>query len=353
MITVEMKEEYYQALIDKNASYEGMFFVGVTTTGVFCRPICPARKPKFEHCEFYTTVQEALLASFRPCKRCRPLSHPHQVSPLIQTLVSAVEENPEKRWTAQDFQTLSVDASTARRHFQKRFGMTFVAYARARRMGLAMKQIRAGDAIIEAQFSTGYESSSGFRDAFSRIMGAAPTKLGQAIILKASWLDSPLGPMLAIADEEHLYLLEFVDRRGLEREIQRMRQRMKAAIIPGSTKPIALIEQELKAYFAGECFSFKTPLCMKGSFFQQSVWIELQKIPYGETRSYRDLAIALQKPTAFRAVALANGANQFAIIIPCHRVIKANGDLCGYGGGVMRKQWLLEHEKKYKRLGLV
>ena len=92
---------------------------------------------------------------------------------------------------------------------------------------------------------------------------------------------------------------------------------------------------------------------MKGSFFQQSVWIELQKIPYGETRSYRDLAIVLQKPTAFRAVALANGANQFAIVIPCHRVIKANGDLCGYGGGIMRKKWLLEHEKKHKELGLV
>ncbi|KHE70857.1 bifunctional transcriptional activator/DNA repair enzyme AdaA, partial [Halobacillus sp. BBL2006] len=169
MINEEQKKEYYQALIDKKTEYEGVFFVGVKTTGVFCRPTCPARKPKFENCEFHETAQQALLASFRPCKRCRPLSHPNQVSELVQTLVAAVEKNPEKRWKDKDFQELAVDASTARRQFKKRFGMTFVEYARARRMGLAMKQIRSGEAAIDAQISTGYDSSSGFRDAFSKI----------------------------------------------------------------------------------------------------------------------------------------------------------------------------------------
>ncbi len=179
MIADENKKQYYRALIEKKAEYEGVFFVGVKTTGVFCRPTCPARKPKFENCEFFETAKQALLASFRPCKRCRPLSHPNHVSKLVQLLVKAVEENPEKRWKNRDFQKLSVDASTARRQFKKRFGMTFVEYARARRMGLAMKQIRKGDAVIDAQLSSGYESSSGFRDAFSKIMGAAPTQLGQ------------------------------------------------------------------------------------------------------------------------------------------------------------------------------
>lgn len=192
VITAKAKEEYYQALIDKNSEYEGMFFVGVKTTGVFCRPTCPARKPKFENCEFFNTAKEALLASFRPCKRCRPLSHPYQVSELVQTLVDAVEENPEKRWKDRDFRELSVDASTARRQFKKRFGMTFVEYARSRRMGLAIKQIRAGESVIEAQLSIGYESGSGFRDAFSRIMGVAPSKIGDDKVLKASWLDTQL-----------------------------------------------------------------------------------------------------------------------------------------------------------------
>lgn len=346
MLPAERKEEYYRALLEKRTEYEGVFFVGVKTTGVFCRPTCPARKPKFENCEFYETAEQALLASFRPCQRCRPLSHPNHVSEIVRLLVEAVEENPEKRWKDQDFQNLSVDASTARRQFKKRFGMTFVKYARARRMGLALKSIRAGQTVIDAQLSSGYDSSSGFRDAFSRIMGAAPTMLEHSQPLKATWLDTRLGPMVAIADEEALYLLEFVDRRGLEREIERLRQKRKSAIIPGMTDPIRSIEQELAQYFDGKLTEFKTPLFLLGSPFQKNVWNQLIKIPQGETRSYSDIAAAIGNPNAFRAVAQANGANQLAIVIPCHRVINANGDLGGYGGGITRKHWLLNHESQ-------
>ena len=247
---------------------------------------------------------------------------------MIQTL-EAVEKNPEKRWKDQDFREMSIDVTTARRQFKKRFGMTFVEYARARRMGIAMKQIRAGESVIEAQLSTGYESSSGFRDAFSRIMGAPPSKSGQSNILKASWFDSPLGPMVAIGDDNVLYLVEFVDRRGLEREVQRLRQKIKSAIIPGHTQPIRSIEIELSQYFAGNLREFKTPLFFLGSPFQKSVWEELKKIPYGETRSYFEIAAAIGKPSAYRAVAQANGANQLGIVIPCHRVINSNGELGG------------------------
>ncbi|MFX3633169.1 MAG: bifunctional transcriptional activator/DNA repair enzyme AdaA [Candidatus Pristimantibacillus sp.] len=346
MISAERNEEYYRALVEKRTEYEGVFYVGVMTTGVFCRPTCPARKPKLENCEFYATAQEALLASFRPCQRCRPLSHPNHVSDIVRLLVEAVESHPEKRWKEQDFKDLSVDESTARRQFKKRFGMTFVEYARARRMGLALKNIRSGRTIIDTQLSTGYESSSGFRDAFSRIMGAAPTLLDNSKVLKASWIDTRLGPMIAISDENALFLLEFVDRRGLEREVERLRQRMKSAIIPGMSEPIRSIENELTEYFDGTLTEFKTPVSLLGSPFQQSVWEQLTKIPPGETRSYSDIAHSLGKPTAFRAVAQANGANQLAIMIPCHRVINSNGDLGGYGGGLSRKNWLLQHEKK-------
>lgn len=345
MITSKDKAQYYQALLQKNPQYEGVFYVGVKTTGVFCRPTCSARKPKYEHCEFFETAEQALLAAFRPCKRCRPLSHPNQVSDLVRKLVDAVEQNPEKRWKDRDFQALSVDAATARRQFKKRFGMTFVAYARARRMGIAMKQIRSGESVIDAQLSAGYESGSGFRDAFARIMGAAPSLLKQAQVLKAAWLDTPLGPMLAVADEQALHILEFVDRRGLEREIERLRKKTKAVIIPGDTPPLQSIAIELKQYFAGQLQEFKTPLMLLGSDFQRQVWQELQKIPYGETRSYAEQAKNLGKPSAFRAVANANGANQLAIVIPCHRVINTGGGLGGYGGGLTRKQWLIDHEK--------
>lgn len=346
MLTSENIETYYKALLDKNTEYEGIFYVGVKTTGVFCRPTCPARKPKLENCEFFTTAQQALLASFRPCKRCQPLSHPNQISPLVKKLVEAVEDNPEKRWKNADFQALSTDAVKARRQFQKRFGMTFVEYARARRIGLAVKKIRLGESVIDTQLSAGYESSSGFRDAFSRIMGVAPTKQGQNNILFASWLDTKLGSMIAIGSETELYLLEFVDRRGLEREVERLRKKTKSAIIPGDTLPLLSIQQELNAYFNGQLNAFRTPIGLLGSPFQKQVWGILQKIPMGETCSYIDIARQIGKPTAFRAVAQANGANQLAIVIPCHRVINNNGDLGGYGGGITRKQWLLNHEKQ-------
>lgn len=346
MISIKKKKEFYQALLYKNTEYEGVFYVGVTSTGVFCRPTCPARKPKFENCEFFETAQQALLASFRPCRRCRPLSHPNKVSETVQKLVKAVEENPEKRWKDKDFRDLSLDAVTARRQFKKRFGMTFVEYARARRLGLAMKQIREGGRVIDAQLSAGYESSSGFRDAFSRILGAAPTLLGHRKILKVAWLDTRLGPMIAISDEDALYLLEFVDRRGLEREVEGLRKKTKSAIIPGHASPISSIEKELNLYFEGKLRKFKTPLYFLGSPFQKHVWNELKHISYGETCSYSEIAKAIGKPSAFRAVARANGANKIAIVIPCHRVINSSGDLGGYGGGLTRKKWLINHEKR-------
>lgn len=163
--------------------------------------------------------------------------------------------------------------------------------------------------------------------------------------LKTSWIDTPLSPMIAIADEEILYLLEFKGRRGLEKEIEQLQIKMNTSILPGSTAPIRSIEKELKLYFEGTLKTFNTPFDVMGTPFQRRVWEELLKIPYGETISYLDLAKAIEKPTACRAVAQANGANQLALIIPCHRVINSNGDLGGYGGGVMNKQWLLRHEK--------
>ena len=348
MLNTDQLDDFYQALLDKNPAYENIFYVGVTTTGVFCRPTCSARKPKKEHCEFFKTAQDALLASFRPCKRCHPLSHPNQVSDTVRLLVEAVEREPTKRWQSIDFKALAIDESTARRQFKKRFGMTFVAYARARRIGEAMKEIRQGASVINAQLQAGYESGSGFRDAFSKILGNVPQHIDkQLVILKTTWIDTTLGPMVAVADEKFLYLLEFVTRRGLEREVERLRQRG-FALIPGNSLPLTSIETELNDYFEGKLKVFKTPYRVFGSPFQQQVWKELCQIPYGETRSYAEQSASLGKPNAYRAVANANGANQLAIIVPCHRVIASDGTLGGYGGGLTVKEWLINHEKQHK-----
>ena len=345
MITLTQQKTYYDALVRRDPAFVGVFFAGVKSTGVFCHSVCPARKPKFENCEFFHSAEEALLASFRPCKRCRPLSPPDETPEMIRLLVEAVENKPEHRWKDADFREIGVDASTVRRQFKKRFGMTFVQYARARRMGIAMKEIRAGEKVIGAQLTVGYESESGFRDAFSRIMGAAPSTI-EGENLTAAWLDTQLGPMIAIADEFELVLLEFANRRGLEREIERLRQKTKAAIIPGRTKPIDRIAEELAQYFNGDLLQFSTPLKLMGTPFQLEVWNALREIPVGETSTYSAIANKIGAPNAVRAVARANGANQLAIVVPCHRVFSANGDLTGYGGGLARKQWLLDHEKK-------
>ena len=151
--------------------------------------------------------------------------------------------------------------------------------------------------------------------------------------------------MLAISDEEKLFLFEFISRRGLEREIERLRAKGRVVIVPGRTAPIDSIDREIQAYFDGTLKIFETPVHLQGSDFQKSAWRALQKIPYGETRSYSEQAELLGRPSATRAVANANGANQLAVIVPCHRIVRSNGELGGYGGGLERKQWLLDHER--------
>jgi len=183
------------------------------------------------------------------------------------------------------------------------------------------------------------------RDIFSQIIETNPTKLDHRQVLKAACLETPLGPMLAISDEKSLFLLEFIDRKEVEREVERLRQRTKSTITPGVTPVIDSIEKELSQYFDGTLTTFKTPLADFGSPFQKTVWNALRKIPIGETRSYADIAKFIERPTAFRAVAQANGSNQIVIVIPCHRVINTNGDLGGYSSGLSRKKWLLNHEQ--------
>jgi AraC family transcriptional regulator, regulatory protein of adaptative response / methylated-DNA-[protein]-cysteine methyltransferase len=163
--------------------------------------------------------------------------------------------------------------------------------------------------------------------------------------LTSSLVETPLGTMIAIANEQFLYLLEFVDSRGVDREIEKLCITTKATIITGSTAPIESIKKELAAYFNGTLQQFTTPIHMIGTPFQQSVWKALQHIPYGHTNSYGEQAHIIGNKTAFRAVANANGGNQLAIIIPCHRIINGNGKLGGYAGGINRKQWLLDFEK--------
>ena len=339
----------YDALLARDPAYEGLAYVGVTSTGVFCRLTCPARKPKRENSVFYASIVECLESGFRPCKRCHPLRSAATVEPLVSTLLDTLELDPGRRWRESDVVAQGFDPSIVRRTFKRHFGITFLEMARLRRVRNAAVTLAAGATVIDAQLDAGFESSSGFRAAFARILGRPPSELRNGKGLNADWLETPLGAMLAVADEHALYLLEFFDRKALPTELQRL-QATKGAIGIGRYAAIEQIEAELGRYFksefSGNFMGFDTPLAQLGSDFTRGVWQALVDIPLGATRSYGEIARVLGKPTASRAVARANGANQIAIAIPCHRVIGADGSLTGYGGGCWRKQWLLDHERK-------
>jgi len=336
----------YRALLGRDTTFEGVFYVGVKTTGIFCRPTCPAKKPKSENVEYYASPQAALSGGYRPCARCRPLDTEPKPPALVSRLREMVERSPMGKVSGSELCAAGIDPSTARRQFQRAYGMTFHAFQRARRMGLALHEVRRGESVIDAQLSNGYESASGFWEAFKQVFGVPPSQAGQVNCLHARWIETPLGALLALANDEGIHLLEFVDRRGLEREIAGLMKRAGCAVVPGDNRHLDQLGDELKGYFGGTMKDFTVPLVVAGSAFERSVWSLLRTIPPGETWSYAQLARALGNANATRAVGRANGKNCLALVIPCHRVIRADGNLCGYGGGVWRKQWLLDHERR-------
>jgi AraC family transcriptional regulator, regulatory protein of adaptative response / methylated-DNA-[protein]-cysteine methyltransferase len=343
-------QEMEQAVARRDASYDGIFFVAVRTTGIFCRPSCPARTPLVRNRQYFATAREAIFAGYRPCKRCRPLETDGRPPSWVQRLLSEVEKTPMARLTDATLRALSIEPARARRYFLKHYGMTFHAYCRGRRMGKALEQIRQGAELDDVALGNGYESHSGFRDAFTKTFGRPPGRSRKSDCVVASWVESPVGPLIVAANDEGICLLEFTDRRMLETQFAVLRRRFACAIVPGNHKHIEALKDELARYFAGTVKEFTVPLVYPGSPFQQAVWAQLLRIPYGQTRSYEDVACAIGSSGAQRAVGRANGQNRIAIVIPCHRVVNKGGQLGGYGGGLWRKQFLLDLERGVRTL---
>lgn len=339
-------DKLYAALLARDPAYDGHAFVGVTTTGVFCRLTCPARKPKPENTRFFPSISACLAAGFRPCQRCRPLEQAGAQDPLVAALLAELDRDPGKTWSEDRLTAMGLEPSTVRRAFRRRIGMTFLDLARLRRTARGLSRIGGGGRVIDAQLDAGFESGSGFRAAVIKLIGASPANLRGRELLKADWIDTPIGAMLAVADEQALHLLEFFDRKALPGELSRLRIATRSAITFGRSLPIDQIEAELVDYFEGRLDRFLTPLARYGSAFARTVWDATSAIPTGVTRSYADIATTIGRKSAVRAVATANGANQVAIVIPCHRVIGKDGLLTGYGGGLWRKRWLIEHERR-------
>ena len=338
------RQSMVKAFLSRDAAYQGVFFTGVKSTGVFCRIGCPARTPRLSQLEFFPTTRDALFAGFRPCKRCRPIEPPGSPPEWLRKLLAAVESDPLSRWTDADIRALQLHPDRVRRWFQKTHGMTFHAYARARRLGLALDRIRKGKSVLHAALDTGYDSVSGFNEAFRNALGANPKAVRRSTVVHVARIMTPLGPMVSCATDTALCLLEFADRRMLPTQLKRLQKLLNCMFLPSTNPVIEAVTKELEEYFEGRRQEFTVPLNTEGTPFQETVWKRLAHIPYGQTMSYRDVAQAIGAPKSVRAVASANGDNRICIIIPCHRVIGSDGNLTGYGGGLWRKKRLLELE---------
>jgi AraC family transcriptional regulator, regulatory protein of adaptative response / methylated-DNA-[protein]-cysteine methyltransferase len=333
-----------RAFATKDTSYDGVFYVAVKTTGIFCRPSCPSQ-PKLENVEFFLTVKDCIFAGYRACKRCRPLEANGQPPEWARELIARVEAEPDARLKAGDLRDLGITPERARRWFQQHYGMSFAAWCRGTRLAGAFMRIRQGATLDDAVFDSGFESHSGFRAAFTRAFGEAPGRSrakGERVVV--TMVETPLGPLLAGATDQGINFLEYTDRRMLEHNLKAMSRRFGCPVVPGRHLLLDQVREELNDYFRGDRREFTLPLNARGTPFQEQVWQELRRIPYGQTISYDELARRVGQPTAQRAVARANGMNCVAILIPCHRVIGKDGSLTGYGGGLWRKRLLLELE---------
>ena len=344
-ITEPKVEEYYQALLNRDSKYIGIFYVGVTTTSVFCIATCRARKPKRKNVIFYKTYAEALRNGFRPCKICCPTENSKMTPPQVEQAILMIKASPKEKVSDDSLRAAQISPYLVRRWFKKNYGITFHAFQRMYRINNAYKELKDGKSSTATAYDAGYESLSGFAYTYKKIIGKSPSKSDKSGVILINRLTTPLGPMFVCASNTGICLLEFTDRKQLETEFRDLQRHFRSEILIGENQHIQQLKSELQEYFEGSRKTFDVNLDAPGTAFQVSAWNALNEIPYGSTSTYAQQAARLGNAKAFRAIARANGANRISIVIPCHRIIGKDGSLTGYSGGVERKRWLIDFEK--------
>lgn len=346
-ISFPTDEARWQAIINRNREAEGHFWLGVRSTGIFCRPGCPARTPLRKNVEFFESLESALRSGLRPCKRCRPLGpsidlEKAQVIGGACTAMLTTESPPS-------LETLASRAGMSPSHFQKLFtnvvGITPAQFARSAREQRLHAQLPIASNVLQAGFDAGYASSSQVYADAPASLGMSPGAFrnkGKGESIRYAVIDTFLGKTLIAATPKGICRLQFAD--DPDALVDALNADFaKATIEPANDEFRQLVEQTINAL--GTPDALKLPLDVRGTAFQTKVWHALRQIPHGSTVSYGDLARHIGHPTASRAVASACGSNQIAVLIPCHRVIGKNGSLTGYRWGVDRKQLLLKREQ--------
>jgi AraC family transcriptional regulator, regulatory protein of adaptative response / methylated-DNA-[protein]-cysteine methyltransferase len=345
------EDRYWQAVASRDAGQDGKFLFGVTTTGVFCRPSCSARRPLRRNVRFYESAREAQRNGLRPCKRCRPLETADPIAERIADACRYIETHRDEKIP---LALLAQRAGWSRFHFQRRFkallGVTPRQYHEAQRLNRFKKTLRSGSAVTGAIYEAGYESpSSVYKNADARL-GMTPNEYrnaGADVPISYVALETPLGLMLIGATDRGVCFVQFGD--SEDELLERLRKEYPRADVQPMREPqnrqMEAWAHALRDYVTGATAEVDVPTDIVASAFQLRVWKYLQTIPRGEVRSYGDVARAIGRPNAARAVGRAIGSNAVAILIPCHRVIRGNGDLGGYRCGTARKRTLLDTEK--------
>jgi AraC family transcriptional regulator of adaptative response/methylated-DNA-[protein]-cysteine methyltransferase len=341
-------EECWAALQRRDASEDGKFLYGVRTTGVYCRPGCTSRLPLRRNTVFFETTAEAEAAGLRPCKRCRPTDG----SPASRHL-AAIEKACALLRTSETMPTLAELADVAgisRFHFHRVFkqitGATPRDYARTHRLGRFADQLQTGQPIAEAIYASGFGSSSRAYEAAPSGLGMTPgarRRGGTGQTIRFVTVATPIGWALVAATRRGICMTALADDR--ESLVAALRQRFPAAELLAEDTGLRDWADRIVRFITAPDRSLDLPLDIQGTAFQTRVWRALQKIPLGKTASYTEIAAALGQPNAVRAIAQACAANKLAVLVPCHRVVRSDGDLAGYRWGVERKRALLAAER--------
>lgn len=335
-------EKAWAAFTRRDRAFDGRFVIGVLTTGIYCRPSCAARQPKRENVRFFADGGEARAAGLRACKRCRP----DEVARDEAAVLAAIDEIKSSEGLPQ-LAELAQAVGYSPTHFQRVFtratGLSPAAYARALREERAREALASGGSVTGAIYDAGFEAPSRFYDSMEGKLGMAPSawvKGGEGVTIEWAVVTTSLGPMLVAATAKGVCRLSFSE----SREDLAMRF-PNADLVEGGAEFAALLQRVVDAV-EHPGTGADIPLDVRGTAFQQRVWDELRKIPPGETRSYAEIAAAAGKPKAVRATGSANGANNVAVLIPCHRVVRSDGSLGGYAYGLDIKRELLSREAK-------
>ncbi|MDZ7951505.1 bifunctional DNA-binding transcriptional regulator/O6-methylguanine-DNA methyltransferase Ada [Nostoc sp. DedQUE09] len=347
-----LEETFWEAVLNRDSAFEGKFFYGVRSTGIYCRPICPSRRPNRNQVCFFLSVQEAEIAGgFRPCKRCQPQFEtvPNPAKSKVLAACRYIEAQGDRIPTLSELSSqVGMSPSYLQKVFKQIIGVSPFQYADALRTQRLKQRLQSGEEIAHAVYDTGYGSSSQVYEKAPKQLGMTPKtyqQAGKTISIVYAIAPCPLGYLLVATTEKGICSVKLGDEADKLEHI--LNQEFHQAHIMRDDRTHKEWIQAILDFIAGGEIHLDLPLDVRGTAFQKQVWEALQKIPYGETRTYTDIAHNIAKPQAVRAVGNACGANPIALIVPCHRVLRSDGSLGGYHWGIERKQKLLTQESKF------